>query len=136
MTLFWPIDVTDDCHGPGLEPAVALLQRLVARPLAIGVFIGFLLGEELFHVSPQSALVALHIQYTVGLFLDDLGGDIALAAHGIDGHLRTLYRQYVGQPPDGCDLVRLVRDLHFASTSFCPAVHAEIMRIGAFASPS
>ena len=41
--------------------------------------------EEVAYVLVQVALILLHSKQIVGLCLDDLPGDLLLAAHGVDG---------------------------------------------------
>ena len=47
----------------------------------------------------------------IGLLVDDCLGDVALAAHGVDGHHRALDGQKLEQRRNGDDLVGLVADL-------------------------
>ena len=56
-------------------------------------------------------MIAFQRKNVVGLLVDHLLGDLALAAHRIDGHDRPLDRQHVQQFGDGDDFVGLCRDL-------------------------
>ena len=59
-------------------------------------------------------MVALQGQQVVGLVLDDLAGDLDLAAHGVDGDERPVelagLGQVIEQVGDGGDLVGLLRN--------------------------
>src|SRR5437764_727097 len=78
----------------------------------------------------------------IGLLVDDLLGDVALATHRVDGHDGALDRQHVEQLGNGDDFVRLVRHLdpRLRGGRLCPstrrwrAAKAETMWIAAFAS--
>jgi hypothetical protein len=56
-------------------------------------------------------LIAFQRENVVGLLVDHLLGDLALAAHRINGHDRPLDRQHVQKLRDSNDFVRLFRDL-------------------------
>lgn len=63
------------------------------------------------HLLIQRGLVALDREHVVSPLLDDLGGDLALAAHGIDGHEQAFDVQGFQQFQDGRDLIALARHL-------------------------
>lgn len=71
--------------------------------------IGLLLSHEEFDIHAQRALIALQGEHVVSLLVEDFPGDVALAAHRIDGDDRPLDRQHLQQLGDGHDLVGLVR---------------------------
>ncbi len=123
MTRLEPIYGAAGRHGSRLDPSMALLQRLVAPWLAIGVSVGFRFGEELFHVVPQRALIAFQREHIICLPLDNLGRDLALATatrrrrashEDIDDHDRALDRQHAEKLRNGRDLVRLVGNFDLA----------------------
>jgi hypothetical protein len=78
------------------------------------------LSAEQFDILAQGALIALEGQHIVGLGVDDLAGDVALAADGVDGHDGAFDGQQVEQPGDGDDLVGLVGDLDLAEHEALP----------------
>ncbi len=59
-------------------------------------------------------MIAFQRENVVGLLVDHLLGDIALAAHRINGHDRPLDRQHVQQLGDSNDFVGFFRDLELA----------------------
>ena len=59
----------------------AFLQRLVPADDGIPEFAGLLLIEEQLDVRAERSLIAFQREHVVGLFLDDLPGDLLLAAH-------------------------------------------------------
>jgi hypothetical protein len=59
-------------------------------------------------------LIAFQRENVVGLLVDHLPGDLALAAHRIDGHDRPLDLQHVEELGDSNDFVGLFRDLDLA----------------------
>ena len=75
------------------------------KPLAL------LLGHEQFDILAQRALVALQGEDVIGLLVEDLLGDVALAAHRVDGDDGALDRHHVEQLRDGDDLVGFLRHL-------------------------
>jgi hypothetical protein len=72
---------------------------------------GLLLPHEEFDILAQRSLIALEGKDIVGSPVDDLAGDVALAAHRVDGDDGALDGQHVQQPGDGDDLVGLVGHL-------------------------
>ena len=82
-----------------------------------------LLGREHLDILPEGALVPLEREDVIGLLVDDLLGDVALAADGIDGDDGddgALDRQHIEKRRDGDDLVRFIRDLHLAEHETLP----------------
>ncbi len=76
---------------------------------ALGVVeaISFLFVNEEFDSFVQAGLVGFERQHVIGLLVDDLGGDLALAAHGVESDNGAVDGQHVQQIGDGDDLVRL-----------------------------
>ena len=75
----------DDPALTGFDTSVVLVHRpgkIVGVPLE-AEFQSPL--EEVAYVLVQGALILLHSKQIVGLCLDDLPGDLLLAAHGVDG---------------------------------------------------
>ena len=85
MALLQPGDVVDDGDVAGFDPAVVAVDGPVGADRGVGETPLFLLVCEQLDVVAQRALVALQGQDVVGLLVDDLLGDGALAAHGVDG---------------------------------------------------
>src|SRR3954468_8704793 len=85
MALGQPLDVVDHGRGPGLDAAMITIDGLVLAGGRVAEAVGGLLGHEERDIVTQGALIAFQGQDVIGLLVDDLAGDIALAAHGIDG---------------------------------------------------
>src|SRR3546814_7062152 len=91
--------------------------------------------------SDLAGLISLQGEDVVCLLVEDLAGDRALAAHGVDGDDRPFDGQHVEQTRDRHDLVRLLRHLDLAEHQAMPRGEActgrdpgaETMWIGAFA---
>jgi hypothetical protein len=108
-----PGDIVDDGGGSGLDAAVIGVNRLVTADRCVLEACGFLLGDEDLDILAQRFLIVLLCQDVVGLLVDDLLRDVALApssghsirlrlteplaslAHRIDGHDRPLDRRPV-----------------------------------------
>ena len=120
VALLQPADVVEDGGGPGLDAAVVGIDGLALADCAVGEVAGLLLGDEELHVVVQRTLVALQGEHVVGLLVDDRLGDVALAAHGIDGHDGAFDRQHVEQLRDSADLVGLLRHLDLAEHQALP----------------
>src|SRR5258708_3388757 len=73
-----------------------------------------LLGGKQLDILAQRALVAFEGEDVIGLLVEDFLGDVALAAHGVDGDDGALDRQHVEKRRDGDDLVGLVRHFDLA----------------------
>src|SRR3954466_6219423 len=101
----------DDSGGPGLDAAMIAVDRLITADLGVLEACCLLLGNKQLNVLAQRALIALQREHVIGFLVHDLLCDVALAAHGIDGHDRTLDRQHVQQFGNSDDLVGLFRDL-------------------------
>ena len=114
VALTQPFDVLDDGRGAGFDAAVIAVDGLGAADLGIGKPIGFLLCAEQVNIVAQAALVAFQRQHVVGLLVDDLLCDVALAAHRIDGDDRAFDRHQVEQFRDCHYFVRLLRHLDLA----------------------
>jgi hypothetical protein len=63
-----------------------------------------LAGEQL-DIVAQRALVPLQREEVISLLVDDFLSDVALAAHGVDGHHRARDGQKLEQGGNGDDLV-------------------------------
>ena len=102
-----PIDVLGGGVEAGLDAAMALLdggfgdEFVRRRRFEIVVDLGF-----------QGRLIALQRQQEIGLVRDDLGGDLDLTAHGVDGDEGAFELPRLGelveQIGDGGDLVGLL----------------------------
>ncbi len=90
------------------------IDRPVSADLGILEPIGFLFHDEQFDIFVQAGLVALEREDVVGLSVHDLAGDLALAAHGVDGDDGALDGQHVQEMRDRHDFVRLFRHLDLA----------------------
>ena len=77
-------------------------------------FVGRRGAEIVVDIGFERGLVALQGEQVIGLVGDDLGGDLDLAAHGVDGHQGALELPGLGELVekigDGGDLVGLLRD--------------------------
>jgi hypothetical protein len=114
MVVVQPIHIVDDRIGSGLDAAVVGVYGLMLGDLGVLEAVCLLLGREHFDVLAQCALIAFEGEDVIGLLLDDLLGDVALAAHGIDGHDGALDLQHIEKRRNGDDLVRFVLDLDLA----------------------
>ncbi len=102
-----PVDLRGRPDSPLLDPAVALVDgrgRAVGDAVAV---VGQALVEELHRLLVQRALVALELQEVVAALVDDLLGDLLLAAGRVDGDHRPVHVQQLQQFGDGRDLVAL-----------------------------
>ena len=93
MALLQPADIVDRRIGSHFNAAVIAVDGLVATDVSILETIGLLLGDEDPDILAQRALIAFEREDVVGLAINDLLGDVALTAHGIDAHDRALNRQ-------------------------------------------
>jgi hypothetical protein len=73
-----------------LDPPVAAIDFLGHR-------VGVQQQKRVPHLFGQQTLIVLDRQHVVGLLLDNQAGDLALAAHGIDGHHGARQLQRVEQ---------------------------------------
>ncbi len=76
-----PGDIGRRGDDPGLDASVALLYGRVAADERIGEAARRLLGEEQLDIAAQGPLISLEGQHGVGVPVNDLPGDLALAAH-------------------------------------------------------
>ena len=98
--------------GPRFDAAVIAVDGLMLAHFGVlEEALGLLFGDEQFVILAQGPLIALERQHVVGLLVDDLLGDGALAADRVEGDDGALDRQQVEQFGDGDDLVRFVGDL-------------------------
>src|SRR5207237_9875448 len=79
-----------DIVFPRLVPAVAAFDRLYTPPRRVGEVVLGVGHEGLMHRPVQPRLIILDSQHIVGLAGADGGGDLLLAAHGVDGHEAAL----------------------------------------------
>ena len=112
MALPEPPDIMDHRHVAGLDTSVIRIDRPV--PAYRGVFETFslLFGNQLRDIGLSGALIAFRRQRVVGLPVDHLLRDAALAAHGADGDNRSYDLQHLRQLGDRDDFVGLRRHLH------------------------
>ncbi len=101
----------NDRHATRLDAAVIAVDRFVHADRLVGKTAGSLLVCEQFDILAQRPLVALQRQDVVGLLVDDLPRNLALASDRIDGDDGALDRQHVEQGGNGDNLARLVADL-------------------------
>jgi hypothetical protein len=101
MVLLQPGDIVDHGVASSFDTAVIAVDGFVRSDRGILVFQGFLLIDKDLDILARGALIPLQRQDVIGLFLDDLCGDVALAAHRIDRHHRALDRHHVEQRPNG-----------------------------------
>lgn len=78
----------------------------VLEPVAAGLGI----ADEIAHPLVQRGLIARHREQIVRPLVDDLGGNVMLAAHGVDADQQALDVQGVEQFRDGRHLIALARD--------------------------
>lgn len=114
MALLQPVDVMDDGDCPGFDATMIAIDRFVPAHCRILERAGFLLPDEEFDVLMQRSLVALEGQNVIGLLVDDLFGDGALAADGIDADNGAFDRKHLQQLGDSDDLIGLIGDLDLA----------------------
>ena len=100
--------------GSGLDAAVVAVDGLMAADFCILEAIGLLFGGEQFDILAKSPLIAFERQHVIGLFVEDLLGDGALAADRVEGDDGALDRQEIKQLGDCDDLVGLVRHFDLA----------------------
>src|SRR5436190_5344686 len=99
---------------PGNRPRKSSIPAPMPRRSTILEGGCLLLGHEEFDILAQRALIAFQRKNVIGLLVDDLLSDIALATHRIDGHDRPFDRQHLQELGDGDDLVGLLRHLDLA----------------------
>ena len=116
VALTQPFDVLDDGRGAGFDAAVIAVDGLGAADLGIGEPIGFLLCAEQVTIVAQGALGACQRQHEVGLLVEDLLCDVALAAHRIDGDDGALDRLEAGSGSRKKILTFLPGDTSFPET--------------------
>jgi len=133
MALLQPADIVDRRIGSHFNAAVIAVDGLVATDLSILETIGLLLGDEDLDILAQRALIAFEREDVIGLVINDLLGDVALTAHGIDAHDRALNRQQIQQFGDRDDFVRLLRHFDLPEHEALARREGRVMWIGAFA---
>ena len=95
----------------GAPAEVIAIDRFIAADLGVLEARGPLLGDEQLDILAQRSLIALQREHVISLLVDNLAGNLALAAHGIDGDDGTLDRHHVEELGDGEDLVGFVGHL-------------------------
>lgn len=89
----------DDGGGPGLDAAVVAVDARGGRGGGrVPEGPGLLLPDEEFDILARRALIALEGKDIVCSSVDDLAGDVALAAHRVDGDDGALDGQHVQRP--------------------------------------
>ena len=102
VALLQPGDIVDDGDVSGLDASVIAIDGLMATDGGVLEILGFLLGEEQIDILPKRTLITLQGQDVIGFLVDDLLGDGALAAHGVDGHHGALDGHHpFGNPDQG-----------------------------------
>ncbi len=114
MALTHPIGIMEDSRRSGFDAAMITIDRLVLSDRRILKAVSFLFCHEYLDILAQGALVSLECEDIISLLVDDLFGNVTLAAYRVDGHDGPFYRQHVQQLGDGHDLVRLVRHFDLA----------------------
>jgi hypothetical protein len=114
MAILQPLHIVDDRIGSGLDAAVVGIHGLMLGDLCVLEAVCLLLGREYLDVLWEGTLVTLEGEDVIALLIDDFLGDVALAAHGVDGDDGPLDRQHIEKRRDGDDLVRFIRDLDLA----------------------
>jgi hypothetical protein len=87
MPLLYPGDdlgIIDHPGTAGLDPAMSLPHRLRLTHTRTTVQLGQ--GEAMLDLLVQRLLIALEPQHIVTALVENLLGDLPLAAHGINGH--------------------------------------------------
>ncbi len=112
MPMLEPGDIVDHGRRSGFDAAMTGIAGFVAADGGLVELTRFLFGDEEFDVLLQATLVALQRQDVIGLFIDDLLRDHALAADGVNRNDGPLDRQHIQQLGDGDDLVRLLGHLN------------------------
>jgi hypothetical protein len=113
MALAQPGDVAGDPVAAKLDAAMIGIGRLMGGPASRGAIFeagGALLAEEIGDVAMKSRLVVLERQQVIGAPVANSGGDLLLAADGIDGDDGALEIQQREKLGDGGDLVLLGAD--------------------------
>src|SRR5450432_362288 len=105
MPVVEPGHVVDNDDGAGLDATVIAINGLVAADRGITEADGLLLGHEEFDVLAKTALIGFQGQDVIGLLVDDLLRDLALAPHSVDGDDRAVDGQQVKQLRNGDDFI-------------------------------
>ena len=77
------------------------VDGLMLGDLGVAKAIGLLLGGEQFDILTQRALITFERENVIGFLVEDFLGDIALAAHGVDGDDGAFDHQHVEKGRDG-----------------------------------
>src|SRR5262249_34087949 len=114
MAFLQPSYIVDRRIGSGFDAAVIAIDGLMLGNLGVAKAIGLLLGSEQLDIFTQRALIAFERENVIGLLIEDFLGDVALAAHGVDGDDGAFDHQHVEKCRDGADLVGFVRHFDLA----------------------
>jgi len=109
-----PSHIVDHRIGSGLDAAMVAIDGLMSGDLGVLEAVCLLLGGEQLDILAQRALVAFEGEDVIGLLVEDFLGDVALAAHGVDGDDGAVDRQHIEKRRDGDDLVGFVRHFDLA----------------------
>ena len=101
----------DRLATPRLDSAMIAIDGLAPTDDSVFKMLGFFLVHENFDILAQGSLIALEGEDVVGFLLDDLAGDVALAADRDNGPDRALDCHHVEQRGIGDDLICVHPDL-------------------------
>jgi hypothetical protein len=79
VTVLQPFRIVDHRGDPGFDAIVIAIDRSILADFAVLESHGFLLGDENIDIRAERALVAFQRENVIGLFVDNLLRDIALA---------------------------------------------------------
>src|SRR5215831_4679316 len=85
MACLEPCHVVDDRVTTRLDAAMIAVDGFMAADFGVLECACLLFGDEEFHVVAERSLIALEREDVIGLLLQNLFGDGALAPHGVDG---------------------------------------------------
>ena len=86
--------------GPRFDATVVAVDGLMPADFGVLEALGLLIGDEQFDILAQGPLIALERQHVVGLLVDDLLGDGALAANRVEGDDGTRRRKSIFFSPN------------------------------------
>src|SRR5262245_32283365 len=114
MAFLQPSYIVDRWIGSGFDAAVIAIAGLMLGNLGVAKAIGLLLGSEQLDILTQRTLVTFERENVIGFLVENFLGDVALAAHGVDGDDGAFDRQHVEKCGDGDDFVGFVRHFDLA----------------------
>ena len=115
MAFLQPIDIMEDRVRPGFDTAVVAIDRLIAADMGILEAVGLLLGGKELDILAQRALIAFEGEDVIGLLVDDLLGNVARAAHGVDETIAPS----ITNMPRSAGIATI--SLDFSATLTCPS---------------